>query len=165
MIQAIFANNSHVKFQQVKKHKMQYIAARKNDKPYVARAVVQMWKNQSPPGRFLMKSSTSDNETSDIWYIIDDNEARKKVSQCLRERTPEIISSMQKLENRCNISKEEKSKEDDSLNENLHTVLDDDDVDDSKSSSEHAPTESSLNLNDRLQMWKFLQCQNINMVS
>jgi len=103
----------------VKKHKMRYIAARKIDKPHVAREVVKIWKNQMPPGRFLIKNSTSDDVSSDSWYVIDDSKAREKTSQCLRERTPEVITFVRSRQIRRKKEKEENSNKDHSSNKDV----------------------------------------------
>jgi len=77
---------------------LRYIAASKIDKPRIAREVVKIWRDQSPPGRFLMKANIDDDSGSeDSWYDIGDGKAREKASQCLRERTPDVIPFVRKL--------------------------------------------------------------------
>jgi len=81
----------------VKQHKRRYVDASKIDKPKVAREVMKIWRNQSPAGRFLMKKESDDqNKDQEVWFDIGDQKAREKASQCLRERTPDIIPYLQK---------------------------------------------------------------------
>jgi len=81
--------------QLIKEHKLRYIAAAKVDKPNVAREVVKIWRNKEPRGRFLMKVSTKmdggDGNENELWYDIGDDKARMKASQCLREKTPDVL--------------------------------------------------------------------------
>ncbi len=88
-------------------HKMKYLACSKVEKPNVAREVVGIWRKLDPPGRFLQrkdetkKGPGSIRDEDVVWTEVDDQEARKKASQCLRERTPDvqsIIKSMQQHE-------------------------------------------------------------------
>lgn len=80
----------------VSRHKMKYLACSKVDKPKVAREVVSIWRRLDPPGRFLQrkdetkKGPGSIRDDDVVWTEVDDQEARKKASQCLRERTPDI---------------------------------------------------------------------------
>jgi hypothetical protein len=68
----------------------------KVEKPKVARDVVTIWRQLNPPGRFLQrkddnrKGPGSVQDDSIIWVEVDDTEARKKASQCLREKTPDV---------------------------------------------------------------------------
>eukprot|EP00586_Coscinodiscus_wailesii_P003757 CAMPEP_0172480474 /NCGR_PEP_ID=MMETSP1066-20121228/5613_1 /TAXON_ID=671091 /ORGANISM="Coscinodiscus wailesii, Strain CCMP2513" /LENGTH=284 /DNA_ID=CAMNT_0013241795 /DNA_START=52 /DNA_END=907 /DNA_ORIENTATION=- len=75
-------------------HKIRYVKASKVEKPNVAREVVEIWRNQSPPGRILAispKHSSSDSFKDMVWHDVGDNKARMKASQCLRERTSDPI--------------------------------------------------------------------------
>lgn len=80
----------------VTRHKMRYLACSKVDKPKVAREVVNIWKKLEPPGRFLQrkdetkKGPGSVRDEDVVWTEVDDQEARKKASQCLRERTADV---------------------------------------------------------------------------
>lgn len=91
--------NNHVgniRFRQlVNDHKYRYLAASKVDKPKVAREVVAIWRKLSPPGRFLTKTKGSKDAT---WYDVGDQKAREKASQCLRERTPDVIPFVHKMQ-------------------------------------------------------------------
>jgi hypothetical protein len=58
--------------------------------------VVQAWRALVPPGRFLAKSDPSMGDDS-YWHDVGDKEARNKVSQCLRERTPDVLPLIQSL--------------------------------------------------------------------
>lgn len=71
-------------------HKMRYFACSKVEKPNVARDVVNLWRRQSPPGRFLTREGEN-------WYEVGDKKAREKASQCLRERTPEVMPLLKQL--------------------------------------------------------------------
>jgi len=83
----------------ITQHKMRYISAAKVDKPNVAREVVKIWRNQEPPGRFLMKVplKVDENKTEDLWYDVGDDKARMKASQCLREKTPDVMPYIKML--------------------------------------------------------------------
>lgn len=65
--------------------KCEYVRCKRHEKQLVAFAVIQKWRAQSPPGRFLKK----DKKTSP-WYDCGDGEAKKKVIQLLREGAPQI---------------------------------------------------------------------------
>lgn len=72
----------------VNKHKMRYLACSKVDKPKVARELVQIWKKLDPPGRFLQRA---EGESKLDWIEVCDKKAQEKASQCLRERTPDVL--------------------------------------------------------------------------
>jgi len=115
-----------------------------------------------------MKTS-SDDESNQSWYEIDDGKAREKASQCLRERTPDIMSVVQSLKiNCCKEDKAEKADKSQPLKEK--TTVDKHSGPaswkDSKSSrTENLPSELNLGLHNQLQLWQLLQCQKMNMVS
>jgi hypothetical protein len=116
----IIGTNNHdgnVNFRNlVNQHKMRYLASSKIDKPKVAREVVRIWKCLSPPGRFLQKKEgtttaaaadgsgtpTSDGgsgESSEaVWVEVSDKKAREKASQCLRERTADVMPYLTQLQ-------------------------------------------------------------------
>jgi hypothetical protein len=78
----------NIKFRKlVNKHKMRYLASSKVDKPKVARELVHMWKQLDPPGRFLQRADESKLD----WIEVCDKKAQEKASQCLRERTPDVM--------------------------------------------------------------------------
>jgi hypothetical protein len=87
----------------VNEHKMRYLACSKVDKPKVAREVVQLWRKMSPPGRFLNRKDESKRgpgsvkDAENVWFEVGDKKAREKASQCLRERTAEVIPYMKQL--------------------------------------------------------------------
>lgn len=94
--------NNHVgniKFRQLCfEHKFRYLAASKVDKPKVAREVVAIWRQQSPPGRFLTKAARDKSKGQEsTWYDVGDQKAREKASQCLRERTPDVMPFIQQM--------------------------------------------------------------------
>jgi len=88
----------------VKQYKIKYVDASKIDKPKVAREVVKIWRSQLPPGRFLSKKEKED-KSKETWFDIGDNKAREKASQCLRERTPDIIPYIEKFGKKKNYRK------------------------------------------------------------
>ena len=97
--------NNHIgniRFRQlVNGHKLRYLAATKSEKPMVSKEVVTIWRGLQPPGRFLMqekKKGDTGTATTGKWYDIGDKKAREKASQCLRERTPEVIPFVKKLD-------------------------------------------------------------------
>uniref|UniRef100_A0A8J9X4D0 DUF6824 domain-containing protein n=1 Tax=Phaeodactylum tricornutum TaxID=2850 RepID=A0A8J9X4D0_PHATR len=81
----------------VNEHKMRYLACSKVDKPKVAREVVCLWRKLTPPGRFLSRHEEarrgpgSVKAADTLWYEVGDKKAREKASQCLRERTPDVL--------------------------------------------------------------------------
>jgi hypothetical protein len=99
--------NNHmgnIKFRKlVNAHKMRYLAASKVDKPKVAREVVTLWRQMNPPGRFLARHDDtkrgpgSVKDSDNIWYEVGDKKAREKASQCLRERTPDVLPYIKHL--------------------------------------------------------------------
>jgi hypothetical protein len=97
-------HTGNVKFRQlVNKHKMRYLACCKVEKPKVAREVVQLWHKLSPPGRFLQrkdetkKGPGSVSDATIIWIVVGHKKAREKASQCLRERTADVIPYLSQL--------------------------------------------------------------------
>lgn len=92
-------HSGNVKFRKlVNEHKMRYFAAPKVDKPKVAREVVKIWRELTPPGRFLARKAAPDPGSGDqnvTWSDVGDKKAREKASQCLRERTPEVMPLVQ----------------------------------------------------------------------
>lgn len=82
---------------------MRYLACSKVEKPKVAREVVAIWRKLDPPGRFLARKDDtkrgpgSVKSTDNVWYEVGDKKAREKASQCLRERTPDVIPYIKHL--------------------------------------------------------------------
>lgn len=85
----------------VNEHKMRYLACSKIEKPNVAREVVELWKKLDPPGRFLSRKEEKkkDGESNDqvVWIEVPEKKAREKASQCLRERTPDVVPYIRQL--------------------------------------------------------------------
>ena len=106
----------------VNEHKMRYLASSKIEKPNVAREVVELWSKMTPPGRFLWRkeedndnnasssssssrknnntnrrSSSSSSSGPALWVVVPERKAREKASQCLRERTPEVLPYLRQL--------------------------------------------------------------------
>lgn len=83
----------------VRQHKARYIEARKIDKPKVAVDVVRIWRNLNPPGRFLERTKVSGVVSEPpVYHDVGDKKAQLKASQCLRERTPEVMKLVQEQE-------------------------------------------------------------------
>ena len=90
----INSREGNVRFRDiVKEHKLDYMRAKKVDKPKVAVAVVRLWRKLDPPGRFLEQTSGTS-----LYHDVGDKKAQLKASQCLRERTPEVISYVRENE-------------------------------------------------------------------
>jgi len=84
----------NIKFRKlVNEHKMRYLACSKVDKPKVAKELVRIWRKLDPPGRFLQRIevSTPSNAKATDWYEVAYKKAQEKASQCLRERTPDVL--------------------------------------------------------------------------
>ena len=111
--------NNHignVRFRQlVNGHKLRYLAASKVEKPMVAREVVQIWRNLNPPGRFLAQDKSQGENA--LWNDIGDKKAREKASQCLRERTADVVPFVKQLELHQKLLEEEKKNADDGKKE------------------------------------------------
>lgn len=95
--------NNHIgniRFRQlVNGHKLRYLAATKSEKPMVSKEVVTIWRGLQPPGRFLQQDKKVSNQPGGgTWSDIGDKKAREKASQCLRERTPEVLPFVKKLD-------------------------------------------------------------------
>ncbi|CAB9501730.1 expressed unknown protein [Seminavis robusta] len=107
----------NVKFRKlVNEHKMKYLTVSKVEKPNVAREVVAIWRKLNPPGRFLAKqedpnakrqqegSNGSDGgqqqqppKPRQVWVEVGNQKAREKASQCLRERTPDVLPLIRQM--------------------------------------------------------------------
>eukprot|EP00978_Attheya_sp_CCMP212_P007610 scaffold17576_cov46-Attheya_sp.AAC.2 len=69
----------------VKQHQRDYLAAKRRDKPRIARLIVQ--EVRTAGGRFLKKDSAG------TWRDVGSGKAREKTSQALREGAPELRNS------------------------------------------------------------------------
>jgi len=87
-------------------HKMRYLSCSKIEKPAVAREVVMLWQRLEPPGRFLIRKEDGkenasgkrqEDEDKIVWVEVSDKKAREKASQCLRERTPDVVPYIRQL--------------------------------------------------------------------
>jgi len=88
----------NIRFRQlVNEQKLRYLAASKVDKPKVSTEVLQIWRALNPPGRFLTKTDASKGDDS-LWHDVGDKKAREKASQCLRERTPDVMSFVTQIQ-------------------------------------------------------------------
>jgi hypothetical protein len=76
--------------------------------------VVHLWRSLDPPGRFLTKTDAAQGDDS-LWHDVGDKKAREKASQCLRERTPDVMPFVKQLQEQDMKKKEEgkKRKEED----------------------------------------------------
>jgi hypothetical protein len=97
-------HSGNIKFRKlVNEHKMRYLACSKVEKPKVARQVVLLWRKLDPPGRFLARrdetkrGAGSVKAFDNVWFEVGDKKAREKASQCLRERTPDVIPYIKQL--------------------------------------------------------------------
>mmetsp|Transcript_24149 Transcript_24149/g.35783 ORF Transcript_24149/g.35783 Transcript_24149/m.35783 type:complete len:506 (+) Transcript_24149:63-1580(+) len=100
-------HKGNVKFRQtIHDYKLRYLAVSKVEKPKIAREVVKIWRNLDPPGRFLARKDDSRRgpgsvkAEGNIWYDIGDKKAREKASQCLRERTPDVLPYVREMQRR-----------------------------------------------------------------
>lgn len=104
-------HNGNINFRKlVNQHKMRYLSCSKVEKPRVAREVVKIWRKQEPPGRFLQKkdggaSSTNgdtcnsrDDSLTATWVEVSEKKAQEKASQCLRERTSDVLPYLSQLQ-------------------------------------------------------------------
>ena len=89
-------------------HKLDYITSAKGKKPLIAMRVVSTWRGLNPPGRFLQKTDPDLGDDS-TWHDVGEKEAKKKASQCLRERTPDIAPILKKLSQEQVIEEEKQS--------------------------------------------------------
>ena len=67
----------------VEGRKVDYVNSKRLDKPLVALEIIQEWRSQKPPGRFLKID-----ENTGMWHDVGDKKAREKTSQALREKAP-----------------------------------------------------------------------------
>lgn len=97
-------HSGNIKFRKlVNEHKMRYLACSKVEKPKVARQVVGLWRKMEPSGRFLARKDDtkrgpgSVKSSDNVWFEVGDKKAREKASQCLRERTPDVLPYIKHL--------------------------------------------------------------------
>lgn len=69
----------------VDKRKVDYVNAKRLDKPMIALEIIREWRGQKPPGRFLKLD-----EATGLWHDVGDRKAREKTSQALREKAPQL---------------------------------------------------------------------------
>lgn len=69
----------------VEKRKLEYINSKRLDKPNVALKIIEEWRSQDPPGRFLKQD-----DSTGLWHDVGPKKAREKTSQALREKAPQI---------------------------------------------------------------------------
>mmetsp|Transcript_868 Transcript_868/g.1059 ORF Transcript_868/g.1059 Transcript_868/m.1059 type:complete len:457 (-) Transcript_868:2280-3650(-) len=100
-------HQGNVKFRKnINEFKLRYLAVSKVEKPKIAREVVRLWRNLDPPGRFLARKDDSRRgpgsvkAEGNVWYDIGDRKAREKASQCLRERTPDVLPFVREMQRR-----------------------------------------------------------------
>uniref|UniRef100_A0A7S4QRX9 DUF6824 domain-containing protein n=1 Tax=Ditylum brightwellii TaxID=49249 RepID=A0A7S4QRX9_9STRA len=73
----------------VKEFQLDYLKAKRRDKPKIARKIVTLVRSMTPPGRFLKKASGGEDRKG-YWRDVGNVKAREKTSQALREGAPEI---------------------------------------------------------------------------
>ena len=56
---------------------------------------MRIWRNLTPPGRFLERAQGSE---PPVYHDVGDKKAQLKASQCLRERTPEVMNLVREHE-------------------------------------------------------------------
>ena len=85
----------------VNQYKDRYAAASRVDKPKVAQEVVNMWRNLTPPGRFLARYDEEDDDgneddedyTAGRWRDVGNSRAKTKTCQCLRGKKTFAVST------------------------------------------------------------------------
>jgi hypothetical protein len=88
----------------INEHKLRYLGASKVEKPKVAKDIVKAWRSLDPPGRFLARKDESKKGPGSVkgegtvWQDVGDKKAREKASQCLRERTPDVIPYVREMQ-------------------------------------------------------------------
>ena len=88
----------------VERKKRVYLTARfKREKRLIAQSIVDEIRKLNPPGRFLMKESSSD-----YWYDVGDEKARDKTSQALRENS---MSVRKQIEEEFNATRRQQARE------------------------------------------------------
>lgn len=84
----VISHPGNVKFRAlVEQFKAGYVQASRYAKAEITADVVRFWRQQTPPGRFLIMTDPSKADAS-TWHDIGGKGATKKVAQCLRERNP-----------------------------------------------------------------------------
>lgn len=76
----------------VEKHRGRYHAASRVEKGKVVAEVVQLWRQMTPPGRFLTLTEPKLGDAS-AWHDIGDKLAQKKTAKRLRESLPEATAA------------------------------------------------------------------------
>ena len=132
--------NSHVGNEQfrklVEKKKNIYLTARfKREKRIIAASVVDEIHRMNPPGRFLSKIQLPGkrrgrrNKGPDLgWYIIEDDKAREKASQALRENAPALRKELKQKQQESQRSLDDEDiVDEDSVENNTNMDMDQDD--------------------------------------
>ncbi|KAL7539550.1 hypothetical protein ACHAXR_010594 [Thalassiosira sp. AJA248-18] len=96
-------------------NKSSYLALCRLDKCARSMKIVQDWRSQNPPGRFLRL-----NDETKLWDDIGDQEARAKVSQSLREKRPSKLLADSCLTTLASVGETTSQPEADDINQ-LHT--------------------------------------------
>jgi hypothetical protein len=86
-LQFFAADPGNIRYRQiVEDKKLEYFTSTRREKGAMAREIVRAWRDQNPPGRFLIK----DELVTGLWEDVGDKKAREKISQALREKGPEF---------------------------------------------------------------------------
>jgi len=86
----------------IQEYKQIYRDTPKKLKPSVSTQVVEIWRSQDPPGRFLTKADrfrAAGSRSRLAWLDVGDAAARRKAAQCLREKTPKERSELPSTDN------------------------------------------------------------------
>lgn len=75
----------------VSDRKEQYQNCKKVDKASIAWDIIRQLQDQTPSPRFLKKDYTTG-----LWHAVNENEVRRKISQCLRERAVPVLPKKNK---------------------------------------------------------------------
>jgi len=129
--------NTHVgneRFRRIVESKKRiYLTARfKREKRLIAASIVEEIHALKPPGRFLTKIRSSKNDDNGDkkakkgkaqeqgWYEVEDEKARDKTSQALRENAPEIRKEMEDERKQYMIVQQQKLQDDDDYDEKFN---------------------------------------------
>lgn len=72
----------------IQSYKDKYRWASRAGKDEIIDEVVQEWRNQNPPGRFLAKKRLDNGEV--FWYDVGDETAKRRTAKSLAEWTPAL---------------------------------------------------------------------------
>ena len=96
----LFGRGGHVNHHRANQYYLELVSDRKDeyqnckkvDKASIAWDIIDELRDQKPPPRFLKKDYSTG-----LWHIVKDNEVRRKISQCLRERAAPVLPRKNKV--------------------------------------------------------------------